>query len=344
MANNEIYEQLKQVTPEKWQEIKTLLSEQSSDNRANYLRNTDTKAATALDYLIHAVIEDDYNGKTTRNSVGWSIMNTFSIFRNSASTIRNSRELIIDLPTEFLKYLPSNIQSRLKKLKREEELEASARALQLNEFSYLAFKASLDTMKKKPSGIEAIAQIKKLPKPTTIDENIIYDKFLAAYWNNIPIKSIGFCETIVSNSQQTEFSPIKIMQGYKFNIEDVLKEQQTNEVYISLALYQQIAREYNIPVLRELYTDQYSEHHDWISNVPKKNLLTTRQLDMTISQIIILDYIIKNIQKDTPCPYFIKMKNFLLKEVDKPEYNTKEILTNLLTSYKTATQLLEELI
>lgn len=344
MTNNEIYEELKQVTPAKWQEVKTLLSELQASRRIDYLKNTDKKAPTALDYLIHAVIEDDCDSRrTTRISVNWSIMTSFSLFRNT-STVKSARSLIEYLPIEFLKYLPDNIQNRVKKVKREQELIANTKALQLNEFSYLAFKAFLDTAKKKPSCVEAIAQIRKLPKPTTTDERIIYDKFLSVYWNNVPTKSINFCETIIDFSKQTEFSPIKTIGGYNLSIEDTLKEQQTNEVYISIATYQNLARTYNIPVLRELYTDRYSEHHDWVTGVSKKNRLTSRQLDMTISQVIILDYVIKNIQKDSTCPYFTKMKNFLLEEINKPEYNTKEVLNNLLTSYKTATQLLEELV
>ena len=103
---------------------------------------------------------------------------------------------------------------------------------------------------------------------------------------------------------------------------------------MSIYKYQRIAREYNIPVLQEFWTDRHSEHHNWASGVPKSTPLNQIQLEMTVSQILVLDFIITNLQKDSQCPYFTKLKSHLVSEVFKPEY--KDALTKLTPQMQTS--------
>ena len=346
MTHPEIYQQLKLLTPAEWKDIKAIISSYSQQPRSNYLALINKTNPTAKDFFINAIVEDDYsNTSVQRQKVGWSTMNNHSLFRTT-HTRGGFRNLIANLPQEFYKYLPSNIATRLKKEARKTEITNNTKAIQLNEFSYQVFKAQLQNAKKKLAGNEAIAQIRALPNPTTQEEKEYFDKFLALFWNHLPKKSIEFCDKVINISKYTAYTPITIIN--RVNIESILNQDEfgSNEVHIPLYNYQHLARIYNIPVLEELYTDRHSEHHNWVSGVPKSTPLNQIQLEMTVSQILVLDFIITNLQKDSQCPYFTKLKSHLVSEVSKPEY--KDALTKLTsqmqTSYTSALKATNELI
>ena len=185
MTHQEVYKQLELVDQQTWLQTKELLSEYYANNRTTYIKNIDISNPKPIDYFITAVIEDDYCGRQqTRQTVGWGVLTEkTSVFRQGH---RNDHiSFLNNLPAQFMRYLPTNIVSRLRKVAREEELKASTKSVQLNEFSYQMFKAQLQA-KKKLLGTEAIAQIKKLPAPTNQLEKEFYDKFLTLFWDNLP--------------------------------------------------------------------------------------------------------------------------------------------------------------
>ena len=344
MTHQKVYKQLELVDQQTWLQTKELLSEESAQNRINYIKRIAIFNPKPIDYFITAVIEDDYCGRQqTRQTVGWGVLTEkTSVFRQGH---RNDHIAFIkNLPAQFIQYLPTNIVSRLRKIAREEELKDSTKSVQLNEFSYQMFKAQLQA-KKKLSGTEAIAQIKKLPTPTNKSEKEFYDKFLTLFWDNLPKKSIDFCEHVIGKSKNTIYSPIKIIKSDSYLL-DTLKETEFSqaEIHIYLYDYQQIARQYNIQVLREFWTDTYSIHHNWVSGIPKATKLNQHQLEMTISQILVLDYIIKNVQTNPDCPYFTKLKNHLVEEITKPEYDIKPYLKQLHKSAQSTSATLQSLI
>lgn len=343
----EIYEKLKQTPKNELLKAKNILEEYDRTNRETWVKSTNKNNPKPIDYLVHACIEDDYNNsRANRRSLYYKELDTFSLFRTATLPKRDHQNFLQNLPVELHPYIPNNISSRLKKMLREEQVKESTKALQLNEFSYLAFKASLDTSKKKPSGVEAIAQIENLPRPTNDKEKEIYDKFLALYWNAIPKKSISFCDKVFTNTKNTEYSPIfKISHFVSYDepretvFNELFKFQVTEDktVVIDFYFYQKVARDYHIPVLRELYTDRYSEHHNYYSGIPKVTKLTNRQLEMIISQILVLDYIIKNIQpKELNFPHFKKMRDFLVQEIKNPKYDIKKLLEDIETGHVAA--------
>ena len=337
MTHQEVYKQLELVDQQTWIQTKGLLSEQSAQNRTIYIKNIDASNPKPIDYFITAVIEDEYLGRQQRQSVGWGVLTEkTSVFRQTNRS--DYLSFIENLPIQFIQYLPTNIINRLRKVAREEEIKSNTKSLQLNEFSYQIFKAQLSTTKKKLSGNEAIAQVKKLPNPLNDSEREYYDKFLALFWENLPKKSIQFCNTVIERSKYTIYSPIKVIKNdYLTNI---LKQTQFSqaEVYIHLYDYQRLAKQYNIPVLREFWTDRYSEHHNLVSGVPKATPLNQSQLEMTVSQILVLDFIIANLQKDSQCPYFTKLKAHLISEVSKSEYTESliKLTTQMQASYTSA--------
>jgi len=343
----EIYEKLKQTSKDELLKAKNILEEYDRTNRVNWVKNTNKNNPQPIDYLIHACIEDDCNsGRVNRQELYYQELNAFSLFRTATLSRRDHHQFLTNLPVEFHSYIPKNISSRLKKILREEQVKESTRTLQLNEFSYLAFKASLDKSKKKPSGIEAIAQISDLPKPNNIQEQEIYDKFLALYWNTIPKKSISFCDKVCTKTKNTEYSPVFRISN--FTSWDSPREEvfdklfklpviENKSVTIDFSFYQRVARDYHIPVLQELYTDRYSEHHIYYSGISKVAKLTNKQLEMVVSQILVLDYIINYIQsKELNFPYFKKMRDFLVQEIKNPEYNIKKLLEDIETGHAAA--------
>lgn len=345
MTHQEIYQQLKLFTPAEWEDIKAIISSDSHQPRSNYLALINKTNPTAKDFFINAIAEDDYsNSYVQRQSVSWNTMDNHSLFRTT-NIGRDFRNLIANLPQELHKYLPSNIATRLKKEARKREITSSTKAIQLNEFSYQVFKAQLQNTKKKLTGNEAIAQIRALPRPTTQEEKEYFDKFLALFWDNLPKKSIDFCQSVMSNSKYTKYTPLHRLNNVNltdlFNSTDFYQ----SEVSISFYVYQSIAIEHSIPVLKELYIDQHSEHHCWVTNVPKHTKLNTRQLEMTISQVLILEYIVTNLQKDSKCPYFIKMLAHLKEELAKPAYKDElqTLLTKMEQSYNSVANTIQKL-
>ena len=259
-----------------------------------------------------------------------------SVFRQAHRS--DYQSFLNNLPIQFMQYLPTNIVNRLRKVTREEKVKSNTKQLQLNEFSYQMFKAQLNSLKKKLSGNEAIAQIQKLPNPLNGSELGYYDKFLALFWDHLQKKSIQFCNVIIGKSKNTIHSPVKVIKNE--HLANIFKEPlfSSAEVYIYLCDYQRIAKQYNIPVLREFWTDRYSEHHNWVSGVPKATPLNQSQLEMTVSQILVLDFIIANLQKDSQCPYFTKLKAHLISEVSKSEYTESliKLTTQMQASYTSA--------
>lgn len=345
MTHPEIYQQLKLLTPAEWEDIKTIILSDSQQSRSNYLTLINRTNPTAKDFFINAIVEDDYNSKSVqRQTVDWSTLTNHSLYRTTY-TRTDFKNLIANLPKELCKYLPNNIATRLKKETRKKELANNTKTIQLNEFSYQVFKAQLQNTKKKLTGNEAIAQINALPRPYSKEEKEYYDKFLALFWDSLPKKSIDFCNTIMSRSCNTKYTPItRIGHTYISAILEQLEFDQ-NEVNISFFMYQKAALDYNIPVLRELYTDRYSDHHDWITGVSKHTRLNSIQLEMTISQVLILEYIVTNLQKDSKCPYFIKMLNHLKEELAKPIYKDEinTLLTKMEQSYTSTVSTIQKL-
>lgn len=352
MTQSEIYERLKQTPQNELLKVKNILEEHDITQKIAWLKSIDKNNPQPLDYLVNAVLEHDYgNYRSGRPCVDLLDLYSHSLFR-SVSKIRYST-FIEDLPVEIHPYLPKNIASRLKTIQRNKQVKEATKALQLNEFSYLAFKAALTTGKKKPSGVEAIAQIRKLPtlRYYTKEENEIYDKFLALYWNAIPKKSMPFCNEVFTKTRNTEYSPIfRITHSVPWSspreavFDALFKRPVTSDksVVIDFYFYQKVAREYHIPVLQELYTQRYSEHHIYYSGIPKQTKLTTSQVEMVVSQILVLDYIINHIQpKELNFPYFQIMKDFLVQEIKNQECDVKKLLkdveighTAAITTYK----------
>ena len=341
MTHQEMYQQLKLIDPLTLEGIKQLLSEESAVNRETYLKAIDQQNVTPMDYLVCAVCEDDCdNGRINRRSINYSIANSHSVFRVSSLFRNDYYTFIANLPLELISYLPDNIATRLKNKARKLEVENRTKQLQLNEFSYQMFKAQLEMAKRKLGGNEAVAQIQKLPNPTSQQEKEYYDKFIALFWDNLPKKSIQLCDTIIDKNKNTNFSPIK--QIYLSKLEETTFS--TSEVYISLFDYQIIARQHSISVLEVLYTDKYSEHHNWVSGVPKATPLTQVQLEMTVSQVLVLDYLIHFIQPEG-CSCFTKMKSHLMEELAKPIYKDKlqALLPQMQTSYTTALNTIKDM-
>lgn len=333
MTLQEIYQQLKLTDPLTHKDIKQLLSEIPSTNREAYLKAIDKQNPTPIDYLVCAVCEHDYYAdRAYRDS-------TSSVFRTVSRNL-SLYAFIQNLPLELISYLPDDIATKVKNKARKLEVENSTKQLQLNEFSYQMFKAQLEMAKRKPSGNEAVAQIQKLPNPTSQQEKEYYDKFIALFWDNLPKKSIQLCDTIIDKNKNTNFSPIK--QIYLSKLEETTFS--TSEVYISLSDYQIIARQHSISVLEVLYTNRYSEHHNWVSGVPKATPLTQVQLEMTVSQVLVLDYLIHFIQPEG-CPCFTKMKSHLMEELAKPIYKDKlqALLPQMQTSYTTALNTIKDM-
>ena len=339
MTHQEIYQQLNNVDQQTWTSVKELLSEYECTARELYIKKINLTNPKPIDYFVTAVIEDDCNGKRRRQFVDWDILNKFSIFRVQGRSKNYYYTFLEYLPIQFLQYLPTNIATRIRKVARENEINSSTKQLQLNEFSYQLFKAQLQTSKKKLSGNEAIAQIKKLPNPTDHQQREFYDKFLALFWEHLPKKSIDFCNCVAARSKDTQYSPIRyINDEYLKHVLNSTDFNQ-NEVMIGIYFYQTIARDYNIPVIKEFWTDIYSDRHDWVTGVPKSAPLNQAQLEMTVSQIIILNHIITNLQGDSKCPYFKKMLAHLLEEVHKPVYKDQlaTLHKSMQASYSTAT-------
>lgn len=337
MTFPEICNQLKLVTKPEWLAMKELLSEDINVNRISYIKAINLNNPKAIDFLFTAVVEDDYNGRTSRDYIPYDYMKKYSLFRITYRSA-DRYSFLHNLPAEFIPYLPNNIANRLRKLKRDKEVESNTKQLQLNEFSYQMFKSQLQSSKKKLSGNEAVAQINKLPNPTDKQQREYYDKFLTLFWEHLPKKSIDFCNCVAYRSKYTQYSPIRPINGEY--LQDVLNSTDfnQNEVMIGFYFYQKIAKEYNIPVIKELYTDVYSAHHDWVTGVSKSTPLNQAQLEMTVSQIIILNHIITNLQGNSTCPYFKKMLAYLLEEVHKPVYKEQlaELHKSIQTSYNTA--------
>lgn len=321
MTLEQIYDGLRQTPQDQLLQMKNLLEEETKDNRLKYAHSFKTKTPTAIDYLIQAVIRHNSNSIKYKNPFNWSEMQLL--------TLSIPSNLLDNLPVNILHYLPKNIVTSIKTKINKQLLLDKAKDLQLNQFSYIAYEAAIKSGKKL-SSTEAIAQISKLPSPKTVEESKLYDKFLALLWENVSKRSIQFCDTILLKNKRSEHAPIESLSiDYRDPSTAVSISRYFNlnsykpHAHIPIHFYQRVAVAYNIPILKEGHTDVHSRHHNWITGVDKSKPLNKEQLEMTLSQIMILDYIIKYIQRDNICPYFTQMKDHLIKEIGIPIYKDK---------------------
>lgn len=282
----------------------------------------------------HAVICDEVISNNSRYYIDYSLKSNNLMFYNKISIPNLTYgNILSSLPKELWKYLPDKQKSKLQRELQKEARKAKVQTLNLDEFSFLAYKAALTKLKPFSSAL-ALTQMKRMALPKNSITNLeldIKNKYLSIIWDHTPKKSQELCSYIIGITPRgyNEYTLLQYIDRYT-NIEDMLLQPRFKDrSHITIDTYQYLARQYNIPVLQELYTDRYSDHYNWITGVEKSTPLNYQQLEMTISQITILDYIITNIQGDSQCPYFIATKEQLVKEISKPTY--KENVTKLLS-------------
>ena len=328
MTAEEIHSQLKLVSKEDLLKFKTDLESDSTQFIKTY-----NDPSNALHVLGHAIIEALINSRSNFQIPNWGTRGSYLFYENRTPGIPRCDSIIShSLPIEIWPYLPKPIKTRLQKEKQDQDRKANTKDIKLDLMSFMMFKSHLASQKKKMSSAFALDQLDKLfnlfshkSDPKQLE---IAAKYISLIWEYTPVKSVNLCSYLINKNYKTsclphQHLPFQIV-NYDWN-QDPLKITLKQAEFapagvIPFRVYRAVATEYNIPVHQELYTERESEHHIWIPGVDKPSLLKPHQLNMVLSQITVLDYIIVNLLGNSTCPYFHQAKDQLMAEILKPDY------------------------
>ena len=347
MTIEEIHSQLKLVSKEDLLKFKTDLESDSTQFIKTY-----NDPSNALHVLGHAIIEALSNSRSNFPIPNWEARVSYLFYDNRTLGIPRCDSIISNsLPIEIWPYLPKALKTRLQKKKQDQDRQASTKDIKLDLMSFMMFKSHLDSQKKKMSSAFALDQLGKLfnlfsHKSDDPKQLEIAAKYVSLIWEHTPVKSISLCSYLISNSYKTSLLPYQHlpfqMVSYDWNkdpLEATLKQAEFAPAgVIPFRIYREVATKYNIPVHQELYTERESEHHIWIPGVDKPSTLKPHQLNMVLSQITVLDYIIVNLLGNSTCPYFHQLKDQLIAEILKPDYrdDVQAYFNTTLKSYQSA--------
>ena len=327
MTIEEIHSQLKLISKEDLLKFKTDLESDSTQFIKTY-----NDPSNALHVLGHAIIKALSNSRSNFRIPDWTTKRTYFFYDNGTSGIPRCDSVISNsLPIEIWPYLPKPIKTRLQKEKQDQDRKANTKDIKLDLMSFMMYKSYLASQKKMSSAL-ALEQLGKLFRlfnsksdPKQLE---IAAKYISLIWESTPVKSIQLCSYLMSNSYNTMYLPHQHLPfqivNYIWNeepLESILKQTEFAPTgVVTFRLYRQIATKYNIPVHQELHTERESDHHIWIPGVDKPSPLKPNQLNMVLSQITVLDYIIANLLGNSTCPYFHQLRNQLVTEILKPDY------------------------
>ena len=329
MTTEEIHSQLKLVSKENLLKFKTDLESVSTQFIKTY-----NDPSNALHVLGHAIIEALSNSRSNFSIPKWEARTSYLFYDNRTPGIPRCDSVIShSLPIEIWPYLPKAIKTRLQKAKQDQDRQASIKDIKLDLMSFMMFKSYLASQKKKMSSAFALDQLGKLLtlfsyKSDDPKQLEIAAKYISLIWEHTPVKSVNLCSYLINKNYKIAYLPYQHLPfqivSYDWD-KDPLKATLKQAEFapagvIPFRVYRAVATKYNIPVHQELYTERESEHHIWIPGVDKPSLLKPHQLNMVLSQITVLDYIIVNLLGNSTCPYFHQLRNQLVAEILKPDY------------------------
>ena len=329
MTVEEIHSQLKLVSKENLLKFKTDLESDSTQFIKTY-----NDPSNALHVLGNAIIKYLYNSRSKFPIPNWESRKVYFFYDNGTSGIPRCDSIIFDsLPIEIWPYLPKTIKTRLQKAKQDQDRQASTKDIKLDLMSFMMFKSHLASQKKKMSSAFALDQLGKLfnlfsyrsDDPKQLE---IAAKYISLIWEYTPVKSVNLCSYLINKNYKIAYLPYQHLPfqivSYDWGkdpLEATLKQAEFAPAgVIPFIVYRAVATKYNIPVHQELYTERESEHHIWIPGVDKPSTLKPHQLNMVLSQITVLDYIIVNLLGNSTCPYFHQLRDQLMAEILKPDY------------------------
>ena len=346
MTVEEIHLQLKLVSKDELLKFKTDLESDTTQFIKTY-----NNPSNALHVLGHAIIKALSSSRSSFPIPNWEPRVTYFFYDNRTLGIPRCDSIISNsLPIEIWPYLPKALKTRLQKAKQDQDRQANTKDIKLDLMSFMMFKSHLSSQKKKMSSAFALDQLGKLFRlfnsksdPKQLE---IAAKYISLIWEHTPVKSIQLCSYLMGNSYSTMYLPhqhlpFQIVE-YIWNeepLESILKQTEFAPTgVVTFRLYRQIAIKYNIPVHQELYTERESDHHSWIPGVDKPSPLKPHQLNMVLSQITVLDYVIANLLGNSTCPYFHQLRDQLVTEILKPDYkdDVQAYFDSTIKSYQSA--------
>lgn len=329
MTVEEIHSQLKLVSKDELLKFKTDLESDSTQFIKTY-----NDPSNALHVLGHAIIKALNRSRSNFPIPSWETRRNHFFYDNGTSGIPRCDSIISNsLPIEIWPYLPKALKTRLQKAKQDQDRQASIKDIKLDLMSFMMFKSHLASQKKKMSSAFALDQLDKLlnlfsynygdPKQLEIAA-----KYISLIWEYTPVKSVNLCSYLISKNYKIAYLPHQHLPFQIINydwgkdpLEATLKQAEFAPAgVIPFRVYREVATKYNIPVHKELYIEREFEHHIWIPGVDKPSLLKPHQLNMVLSQITVLDYIIVNLLGNSTCPYFHQLRDQLMAEILKPDY------------------------
>ena len=346
MTVEEIHSQLKSVSKEDLLKFKTDLESDSTQFIKTY-----NDPSNALHVLGHAIIKALPYSRSNFPTPCWEARISYLFYDNNTLGIPRCDSIISNsLPIEIWPYLPKALKTRLQKVKQDQDRQASTKDIKLDLMSFMMFKSHLASQKKKMSSAFALDQLGRLfnlfshkSDPKQLE---IAAKYISLIWEHTPLKSISLCSYLISNSYKTSLLPHQHLPfqiiDYDWNkdpLEATLKQAEFAPAgVIPFRVYRAVATKYNIPVHQELYTERESEHHIWIPGVDKPSTLKLHQLNMVLSQITVLDYVIANLLGNSTCPYFHQLRDQLIAEILKPDYkdDVQAYFDTTIKSYQSA--------
>ena len=347
MTVEEIHSQLKLVSKDELLKFKTDLESDTTQFIKTY-----NNPSNALHVLGHAIIKALSSSRSSFPIPSWETRRTYFFYDNSTSGIPRCDSIISNsLPIEIWPYLPKAIKTRLQKAKQDQDRQASIKDIKLDLMSFMMFKSYLASQKKKMSSAFALDQLGKLLtlfsyKSDDPKQLEIAAKYISLIWEHTPVKSVNLCSYLISKNYKIAYLPYQHLPfqivSYDWDkdpLESTLKQAEFAPAgVIPFRVYRAVATKYNIPVHQELYTERESEHHIWIPGVDKPSLLKPHQLNMVLSQITVLDYIIVNLLGNSTCPYFHQLRAQLMAEILKPDYkdDVQAYFDTTIKSYQSA--------
>lgn len=329
MTVEEIHSQLKLVPKDELLKFKTDLESDTTQFIKTY-----NNPSNALHLLGHAIIESLRHSRPNFPTPNLETRRTYFFYGNNTLGIPKYNSIISDsLPIEIWPYLPKTLKNRFQKKKQDQDRKDSTKDIKLDLMSFMMFKSHLASQKKKMSSAFALDQLRKVldlfsykSDPKQLE---IAAKYISLIWEHTPVKSINLCSYLIGYNYRISYLPyqhlpfqiISYDSRDKCLLESTLKQAEFAPAgVIPFSVYRAVASTYNIPVHKELYTERESEHHIWIPGVGKPSLLKPHQLNMVLSQITVLDYIIVNLLGNSTCQYFHQAKDQLTAEILKPDY------------------------
>lgn len=347
MTVEEIHSQLKLVSKDELLKFKTDLESDTTQFIKTY-----NNPSNALHVLGHAIIRSLYNSRFNFPIPNWEARTAYLFYDNCTSGIPRCDSIISNsLPIEIWPYLPKALKTRLQKEKQDQDRKASTKDIKLDLMSFMMFKSHLTSQKKKMSSAFALDQLGKLfdlfsYKSDDPKQLEIAAKYISLIWEYTPVKSINLCSYLINSYsitylpyQHLPFQIINYDSRDKCLLKSTLKQAEFAPAgVIPFRVYKAVATKYNIPVHQELYTERESDHHIWIPGVDKPSPLKPNQLNMVLSQITVLDYIIANLLDNSTCPYFHQLRDQLVTEILKPDYkdDVQAYFDTTIKSYQSA--------